>query len=81
MRTTLRTSYKLKPGRRTAKAFSKKDSVYYSFTLPSAQSGSGAPDRILPECVRGASLARNWLESAQKAGPDRQRFLNAKCRY
>jgi hypothetical protein len=38
--------------------FQKNNNVYYSFTLPSAQSGSNRPRRILAECVPGASPAQ-----------------------
>jgi hypothetical protein len=43
----------------------KKNCVYYSFTLSSAQSGRRPLVRILPKCVRRASPARRWLKTAQ----------------
>jgi hypothetical protein len=42
-----------------------KNAVYYSFTLPSAQSGGRPLVRILPKCVRRASPAFRWLKTAQ----------------
>jgi hypothetical protein len=61
----------LKYGQENGNAAFTKTSVYYSFTLPPAQSGSPVPPRILPDCVRGASLAfrgrrgtGKWLKMA-----------------
>jgi hypothetical protein len=54
------------------------------FTIPlrflPRNPGNTAPRRILAECVPEAS-PRGRDRNRFKSGPDRQRFLNADCRY
>jgi hypothetical protein len=73
---------KLKPGRRTAALRFQGQRLYYSFTMLPAQSGG----RLSASHFNGVWAVRITrfqvrLKSNVNPSADRQRFLNAKCRY
>ena len=69
-----------KPGRRTAKVLSKSN----AFTIPLPCAPRNPATALRPAFCRSVCGAHHWPEVAAKrakGAADRQRFLNAKCRY